>query len=492
MKNKTVPALLPVFLLTAAFALTACSNPDVPGSQADLTAETQTLSVADSMETGNFARSNLTRSGSGSVHLAEILPQEETYTSADYALALSFQKEGYPDENALDFDRSVMNWEDEENYHTTEDALFRLFSTLPDTDPNAPFIFGTLSNTWEACRTRHYKTCGREDKMQHGGWACVETYGDIYGDQVLLTGAYAEFDFDYLITDDDTLTVGERDFLLGSLEAGLQEFLSHRTQDQLSNEETMESSLKEEMGGLLAKLDGKITWSGNNRLTYRWFAPYELEAASYHQETESPVLPSDGKFREYYDTVLEKLHFDTCQDMSVADFDRLVNAAFSDGGDGRGGFAYAWEYVITSLSPDDPNYFFLQDTVNAALDEYRARAQTVYTGAQADPSHRGFLLVEKKEDVFGDSLTVGQLSADYTLNYRILNADLLTVQERDRFLAEINNGAQRILQAALEEGTVETDDVKNALEAAAKEAGNEYIKLTGCEINYYEPYLYQD
>lgn len=486
MKKKRITDFFLTALLVAMASLAACS---APVSSAE--PQTQPPAASDDTETVLSPQNNSSASGSGSVHLAGNRPLEKTsYTDADYALALSFQTDGYQTENAALFDKQVMDWENEEKYHKTEDALLRLFESLPDSDPHADFIFGTLSNVWESSQMKHYKSCDRESALQHRGFAWQETFGDIYGDQVLLTGAYAEFDFNYLIADEASLTVGERDSLLGSIEEDMKVCLSQRTKEELSDSRKMEKVLNAELEKLLAQWNGKIRWGGKSSLSYRWNAPYEWEAAVYNQDgtKEQTATPN---FQKCYDLVLEKLHFDTCQDMSVAEFARLVNAAFSEGGGDTDSFSYAWEYVMISLPYDDINYSFFQNTVSAALKEYQARAQSVYTQSQVDPSCSGSLQAEKKEDVFGDTLAVAGLSAYYTLSYRILDADRLTVKERDQFLAEINSGAKSLLETAMANGsTVGKEEVKNALKTAAENADVEYISLTDCDITFFEPYSY--
>ena len=43
--------------------------------------------------------------------------KESKYTKADYELALSFRKEKYENQSVEQFNRQVMDWENEEAYH---------------------------------------------------------------------------------------------------------------------------------------------------------------------------------------------------------------------------------------------------------------------------------------------------------------------------------------------------------------------------------------
>lgn len=169
------------------------------------------------------------------------------YTQEDYDLAVSFCTDGYQDKSVEEFDRSVMDWTDEAAFHKTEDALIRLFDSLSREDKNAGFILGTLSNTWDACRKKHYDTCDRQKAIVYHGESIYETYGDVYGDQVLLTSACASFQFDYMITDGASITVGERDAMLKGVENELSKYMNGLNREKLQNEDTMEKALKAEL-----------------------------------------------------------------------------------------------------------------------------------------------------------------------------------------------------------------------------------------------------
>lgn len=413
--------------------------------------------------------------------------ERQKYTQADYDLALSFRTGGYEAMSVADFNHKVLPWDDEAQYHKTEEALQRLFDTLPDNDPNADFIFGVLSDTWDECERKHYNTCERRQEPWHGGSACLETFGDVYGDPVTLTSADAWFSFDYSIPDEKALTVGERSTLLKSLDEGLTAYLSRQTPQALAGEKTMEKSLTAELQRLLKALDKRIVWGGECDLDYSWYQSYD--SGEDEEARESKRERPETYTKAQYDFVLQALKFEGYENMPVGEFDRRINAAFEqdDYKSWEDSLSFAYDMLREYLPESDPNYDFLRTGVRTALKEYEARYDEVVSGKTVDPEHYGEANVTLKADVFGDEVTVGMVEADYTFTYRILNADKLTVQARDAFLSAVEKGVQDYLdKAAQSSGRITKASLKAALEQAGKAAGNANIQFTGCEIGYYD------
>lgn len=417
------------------------------------------------------------------------------YTQEDYDLVVSFNKEGYQDQTVEEFNKSVMDWEDEEAYHKMEETLMRLYSSLSKEDKNAGFIFGTLSNTWDSCENKHYETCSRQKNLWHSGYSEYLTFGDVYGDQVQLTGAYADFDFDYQIADEKSITVGQRDTLLKSVEESLSEYMSGQTKEKLRDEDAMKKTLKGELENILKAFgDNNLTWSGSCDLYYWWDAPWETEwyydKDDDNNEYEEEKKLTEKDIQKQYDYVMEKLQFNKHQDMTVAEFDRMVNSLFMAQGEEEKKVLKAYEIVTCYLDENDPNLSFFHNTIPKALEEYDARARTVYSGKDYDPEFYDYLYLEHKEDVFGDQIVVGNLNAEYILTYRILDADTLTVGQRDLFFEQIKTIAGKALKEIMIDEKIEESTVKKALMEAGKQAGGSAITLVDCQVEYVECYNY--
>ncbi len=413
--------------------------------------------------------------------------RDSQYTKADYDLALSFRSENYKELTVDAFNRSVLDWETEDAFHKTEDSLQRLFWTLPEEDPNADFIFTTLSYTREECRTKHYNLCKRERNPTYSGSAKRETFGDIFGDSVVLTSGYVDFWFDYTIPDTTALTVAQRDDALQSVDTEMQKFLDSQTEKALKDEKSMEKALLSELKQILGKLDDGLTYAGECDVSYDWDSNMEKEDRNKNTISESST---DTYTKEQYDLALRSLQFPDYENMSIAEFDRKINAAFmnDEEEDNAKSLNFAYEMVTYHLPDTDPNRMFFHLTVPSSLEEYYAKTREVFSGKPADPEFSGHSSSYKEEDVFGDRVQTDCAEADYSFTYRILEPDQLTVRERDQFLTAVEKGAQEFLKNKLDSGSITEADFKAGLEAAGKAASNARITFTGCEIYGFDSY----
>lgn len=406
-----------------------------------------------------------------------------SYTQADYDLVRSFKTDGYADMPVAAFDRSVLDWDDEDAYHRSEASLRRVLASLEEDDPNAEFILGTLRNVWDACEVRHYNACGRATAPWHNGFASSETYGDIFGDRVLLRGAYVEFCFDYSAADEQTLTVARRDELLSEAGRKIEAFLQAQDAEALRDTASMKKKLEAELKRVLSDLDDEIAWGGGWDLSYYLNDPYAYETDIEDMDAGWKA----GYTQEQYDRVMAALKPEGYEDMSVADYDRLVHKAFSED-DGWDGMNMIFEMVSAYLPEGDPNAGFLRTTVPVALREYEARAIEVYSGRENNPTCSEWVTADIEEDVFGDGVVVGEAMADYTFSYRLVDAERLTVHERDAFLKAVKEGAEDFLREALKTGKGQTTKAafKAGLEAIGEAASTDAVRFAGCTVDEFE------
>lgn len=413
----------------------------------------------------------------------------EKYTKTDYDFMLSFKTKGYEKMAVEDFNRKVMDWDNEESYHKAEDIFKRVFGSISRNDENADFILGTLGDTWNECEKRHYNTCEKQQSPWHSGYAAYETYGDVFGDQVLLTGAYADFSFNYSIADGKSLSVGQREEILGGIRTGLEAYLKEQPVKALEKQKDMEKALSAQLKNLLTSLNSSITWSGDSDVSYDWEAPYNYEEDSQVTVIQENTAENAGSYtKEQYQMVLEKLKPEGYEAMSVSEFNRTINKALFGDDEDSEDLHYAYEMVMAFLSDEDENRAYLHDTVQRALDEYQTRCQEVYTGKTTDPEYSGNIHLSLEEDVFGDKVAVGDIEANYIFTYCISDADRLTVKDREQFINSVNQKAKKFMETAAEKDSVDKEDLKACLESAGKEAGNEFIQFTGCQVEYFEIY----
>lgn len=196
------------------------------------------------------------------------------YTKADYALLRSFQFTDYETMSVAAFNARILDWTDEASYHKTEAALERLKWSLPDTDPLFPFLDTVLYRTWQECEIKHYNACERKQLPYVGGCAEYEIYGDVYGDQILISGGYADFWYSYEMPDESKVTVAEREAFIKAVEDGIQAFLDKQTEAALQKEETMEKLLQTELERLLKSLSTTEIKAADGDMSYYWERMY--------------------------------------------------------------------------------------------------------------------------------------------------------------------------------------------------------------------------
>lgn len=280
-------AMLPAVILLTAL-LTACGaktpgggeTPETAisdGSAAETTAQTvsQTEEAAI-QEDGGSPENNCVSFNSGRSRYGWWRGSDK-YTEEDYEQVRSYQAAGYENMSVDEFNRMVMDWEDEDAFHKTEEVFQRIFYSLKETDPMADFVYGTLSNTWDECERKHYGICQRQKNPWHSGEAFLETYGDVFGDKEFLTGSYADYSFDYTIPDEQTVTVAQRDGILKSVDEDMQAFLKKQSQEALQDEDAMEKAADAELVRLLKNLGDQVVWEGGRELSYYWNDVYDEE-----------------------------------------------------------------------------------------------------------------------------------------------------------------------------------------------------------------------
>lgn len=209
----------------------------------------------------------------------------------------------------------------------------------------------------------------------------------------------------------------------------------------------------------------------------------------YAAESGGTAIWHDGEYPSTYTkeqyNLIAALKTAGYENQSIAEFNRTLNAKFSDGNED---FFEAYDMVLSTLPQDDALAPFVLNTIRASQEEYGARMQEVYSGKRVDPSFRGSASHSKHADVFGDSVEVAYGSADYTFTYRILDQDKLTVGQRDQFLQSMLSGVQAWLEKQDMGKDADMVALKTELDRLGKASTTATIEYTGCEIDYYESY----
>ena len=311
---------------------------------------------------------------------------------------------------------------------------------------------------------------------------------------MLLTGAYCDISYDYEIPDTSAITVEQRDSLLENIDKEMQTFLEKQDAGKLKDEKNMEKTLDDELGRILEKLEGGLAWGGQKEICYYWDSRYDEWDDSKDWEDEED---EEEKYtpQEKYDLVLKALKPDGYEKMSLAEFNRKTHAALSEY-DEIMDISYLYEMVLMELEEEqsritnktDADVKFLQTTVSNSMDEYYAAERSLYARKQIDPEYAVSINASRKEDVYGDEVVVELAEGYYSFTYHILDADKLTVAERDKFLEDVVSEVQKRVDNADRGQKLDEAFLKKTIDEAGKAAGNAYIEYTGCTIDYMEQY----
>ena len=418
--------------------------------------------------------------------------QKPSYTQAEYDFVVALKLEGYASMKVEDYNKKVLDWEDEDNYHKAEDTLHKVFYSLPEDDPNRDFIRTTLYNTWEECSSLHYNACHRQ-MPTYSGAAIRETYGDVYGEPLLITGAYSDFWFDYEVTDGKSITIAQRDSALNNIEDQMQKYLDQCSKSDLKNEKAMEKNLKAQLEKLLkAQTDG-IAFGSKFDVDYCWNQPGGYDTYGNDDSASTTTSENDNAAETYtkkqYDSVISALKPSGYESLSISEFNRMVyNALY--GNEVSEELPYAYEMVAMYIKDNDANADFLRKTVPRSLNEYEAKVREVYSGKTVDPEYSDNISISHMEDVFGDKVETGECYTDYTFTYRITTPEKLTVKERDKFINDVTAAIRESLDKLAADKMPDKAQTKAAIEAAGKTVNTDNIQFTGCNIEYFEAVPY--
>lgn len=182
-----------------------------------------------------------------------------------------------------------------------------------------------------------------------------------------------------------------------------------------------------------------------------------------------------------YDELMAALRPEGWETWSIARFNRSLYAALTN----EKNHMLYYELALDRLPDNTADAAFLRNTVSASLNEYETRLNEAYSGERQDPDFYGQASLRRSKTILGEQLRT-ELSAGYTITYRILDQDALTVAERDAFLQQVMQAAQTSLEQLADSGTAA--DLQSALSAACTGFSNEKIEFTGCTIEHVDVY----
>lgn len=422
-------------------------------------------------------------------HQGRFKTSEKQYSQSDYDWMVE-TKSNYETQSVAQFNRKVLDWEDEEVFHIHEMSLQRLLWSLPEEDKNYSYLNTTLQTTWNECEKKHYNICERNAHPLHDQWIELNTYGDVYGDQVLLTTASLSYNFNYSIPNEESITVSQRDEQLKQIKTQLTTFLNQQKESDLKQEETMKKTCKTELDKILVSLTQGIQWEKESQVSYWWDQSWDDEQDATIKSSESNVMFEQEDWSKpytqaQYDLVMQKLKIANYETMSVANFNKTIHHVFEDLADDEyHTFYYAYEKVLDMIEETDLNYHYLTHVIQQAIEEYDAKQKTVLSRKEINPEKRQSHEVSVKKDVFGDEVVVGEMMLDFNYTYRILQADQLTMSQKEQFFTELDEKIQTWMTESSSGKLLSESDVKKKIDELGKAASNELIEYVECELDY--------
>lgn len=196
---------------------------------------------------------------------------EPQYTQAQYnKVVKALTVEGWQEMSIAQFNRTVHKIlqdgtdYDGDYFDSLEYTYQLVLGSLPDSDPNAPYLCNTVAASLNEYNARLDEvTSGKTVDPSFSGYAQRVQEQDVYGDKVVTHFFAAEYSFTYRILDQDDLTVRERDAFLQAVMQGAQDYLDGRSVGQLIDDKDPEASFQAalEAAGKAASTD-KIQYTG--------------------------------------------------------------------------------------------------------------------------------------------------------------------------------------------------------------------------------------
>ena len=167
------------------------------------------------------------------------------YTQAQYdKVVKALTVKGWQNMSIAQFNRTVHkilqdSYDTDGTYEDGLEYSYELIRySLPDSDPNAPYLLNTVAASLNEYNVRLEEvTSGKTLDPSFSGSARRTQEQDVYRDMVVTHYFYADYSFTYRILNQDDLTVSERDAFLQAVMQGAQDYLDGRSVGQLIDDE---------------------------------------------------------------------------------------------------------------------------------------------------------------------------------------------------------------------------------------------------------------
>lgn len=203
---------------------------------------------------------------------------------------------------------------------------------------------------------------------------------------------------------------------------------------------------------------------------------------SLSEYTLPPAAGEPSYSQKDYDRVADALFFEGWESMSIAAYNRRINAVFADEGYEEDSILYLYDRLCSALPEKDPLSSYLKDTVSQSLSEYAVRTQEAFSGNRVDPEYMDCYSAQRDWEA-ENAASISYVC--YRFSYRILDQERLTVAQRDSFLQEIILQARDLLQEK-RQSNFSQKEFEEALKRIGAHVSTDKIAFTGCFVETYE------
>lgn len=308
---------------------------------------------------------------------------------------------------------------------------------------------------------------------------------------------------DFTVEDADEALVGARDGAIADALTGMYELLGGKSAAEMADQDAVQNELQAmAQAAVAARASRALHFEVNAYYGYLGeLAPQDDPASEPANldfealEKENRGEPADAGDYERMLALMDGYHARPVGDFS----DALLRHMEDDPG-----FFEAYWRVYNDLAWSDEHYqlndaqrSFLTLTLNASNGENAAMVKSDRLGYVLDPELAPVEITRRwTETLRGDLMVAVEATMYYALSYRVLDAERLTVGERDRRLAAVMRGMQVHFDSLDEEAALATTkaDVRAWFEDLAALNGDDLMRIEAREDGYlgYQVYDQRD
>ncbi|SKA01291.1 hypothetical protein [Anaerorhabdus furcosa] len=411
---------------------------------------------------------------------------EEKYTKEDYNFLKELAQHDLEKITVYDFNKIVLNQDNEEEYHKNEKIIQRLYQSLEETDELYPFLESTLYTSWVESEKSHYNKCEENKYPFFVKSQDVSLYEDVYGNSELTQQISFSIDFNYQIKDQKMCTVAKRDAILDGVSLSLKSYIEEQGFEKLYHDPQLTKVLLEQLNKILGTLNDEIQWMNVSDLHCWVYSSEDVMEEVEVNNTEREFDYTKKYSKEQYNKLVDALVIENYKEMSIEDFDRIIYNTFNEDSENYyDSISFLYDFVLNQLEETDPHYDYLLNIIPFALKEYNAKRDEVLSKKDHPIEFYNNLSIQIKGKVYEDEIIKGELYLYYTFTYRILDAKQCTVADKINFIENVNKELKEYIQNNLS-NNISEEALQKEFKSIGNSLSNDKIQFVDAKIESFE------